>query len=705
MRRCDRVARWLGIFVLGLSAIASRASAQALVPVNIESTPAGAQVFVDAPGGAALCTTPCRAVRVPGGAHTLHFRLERHADAQAQVTIRTRRETFRATLSPLSTIAISGGSEATIGAAVRVDGVPVGNVPYSASLSPGRHLVQVGREGFVTFSQWVDLAPAQGLQLPVVLEREAPQTGSLLVASDVSGAEVRIDGDAQVRGTTPTFIENLSPGAHAVELRAPGLPARTETVTIQTGQRATLNVTLRPAAPQGGTLRVLANAAGARVSVDGEALGEAPATRANLAPGEHIVEAVADGYERLMQTVTIEAGAQRVVSLELRAQSLPPGRIVVSANVGTAHVTIDGEDRGQAPVVVENAPGGAHAVVVVAQGYEDFRTTCEIRAGQNCTIDARLEPIGTPVLVTANVEGAELVVDGRPRGPTPYEGNLPVGQHQIEVRAEGHAPYVAQIDLVASAERRAITATLRNVADEEQAQTRAERAQRRLLERRTAMITAAGPLPPELFVIGLSLGWPHLAEMRLGVGLTDYLEAGFTVRSMFGRATEFEGRVELSRRFTPQISVAASVRRTRAPARMPRRRARRASTTRSTPLASRSRRCFRCISGRARASRSGARSTTTPTSTATRSATATRRSPSPRAATSPDATRPRASDSAARWSSCSVATGTRLASLMASSRMATASIAAAAFRARSAAGCSATGGRSPRIPSSTCVSA
>ncbi len=560
MRRCDRVARWLGIFVLGLSAIASRASAQALVPVNIESTPAGAQVFVDAPGGAALCTTPCRAVRVPGGAHTLHFRLERHADAQAQVTIRTRRETFRATLSPLSTIAISGGSEATIGAAVRVDGVPVGNVPYSASLSPGRHLVQVGREGFVTFSQWVDLAPAQGLQLPVVLEREAPQTGSLLVASDVSGAEVRIDGDAQVRGTTPTFIENLSPGAHAVELRAPGLPARTETVTIQTGQRATLNVTLRPAAPQGGTLRVLANAAGARVSVDGEALGEAPATRANLAPGEHIVEAVADGYERLMQTVTIEAGAQRVVSLELRAQSLPPGRIVVSANVGTAHVTIDGEDRGQAPVVVENAPGGAHAVVVVAQGYEDFRTTCEIRAGQNCTIDARLEPIGTPVLVTANVEGAELVVDGRPRGPTPYEGNLPVGQHQIEVRAEGHAPYVAQIDLVASAERRAITATLRNVADEEQDQTRAERAQRRLLERRTAMITAAGPLPPELFVIGLSLGWPHLAEMRLGVGLTDYLEAGFTVRSMFGRATEFEGRVELSRRFTPQIAAGVAAR-------------------------------------------------------------------------------------------------------------------------------------------------
>ena len=34
-----------------------------------------------------------------------------------------------------------------------------------------------------------------------------------------------------------------------------------------------------------------------------------------------------------------------------------------------------------------------------------------------------------------------------------------------------------------------------------------------------------------------------------------YLEAGFTVRSMFGRTTEFEGRVELSRRFAPQIAA------------------------------------------------------------------------------------------------------------------------------------------------------
>jgi hypothetical protein len=537
----------------------SRTLAQAQVPINIESTPPGAQVFLGAPGGALVCVTPCRNVRVPGGTQTLFFRLDRHADAQITDNLR-RRATYRATLSPLSTITVTAGNDAAMGAAVRLDGVPVGNVPFSQNVQPGRHMVQVGREGFVTFNQWVDLAAGQQLALPVVLEREAPQTGSIMVVADVSGAEVRLDGSPQIVGTTPAFLENVAPGQHTIEVRAPNLPPRTETVFVQTGQRATVSVTLRPAAAPGGTIRVLANVPGARISIDGEVVGPSPATRDNLSPGEHVVEATADGYEPAQQIVTLESGQTRVVSLSLQQVQLPPGRIVVNANVAGATVTIDGEERGQAPVVVERASGGAHAIVVSAPGYESFRTTCEIRGGQNCVIDARLQPVGTPVLVTANVEGAQLFVDGRPYGPVPYEGNLPVGQHQIEVRADGHRTFVAQIDLQPSTERRAISATLRNVAEEEARERRVAEARRRLLDRRTAMIHAAGPLPQDMFVLGVSTGWPHLAEMRLGVGINEFLEAGFAIRSMFTRATEFEGRVELSKRFSPQIAAGGAFR-------------------------------------------------------------------------------------------------------------------------------------------------
>ena len=55
-------------------------------------------------------------------------------------------------LSVFVAVVFTAGLGATA-AAIRIDGVPVGNVPYSANVSPGRHMVQVGREGFVTFSQ------------------------------------------------------------------------------------------------------------------------------------------------------------------------------------------------------------------------------------------------------------------------------------------------------------------------------------------------------------------------------------------------------------------------------------------------------------------------------------------------------------------------------------------------------------------------
>jgi len=204
----------------------------------------------------------------------------------------------------------------------------------------------------------------------------------LLVAADVSGAEVRVDGDGQVRGTTPAFIENLAPGTHSIEVRAPNLPPRTETVHISAGQRAVLDIRLHPAA-----LRVLANAPGARIRVDGELFGPSPATKNNITPGAHIVEATADGYLPVIRTVTTEPGTQRVVSLEMRPLS---GRIVVRSNIMGALVMIDGEAHGEEPIVVENAPMGGHTIIITAASYEDFRTTCEIRAGQNCAVDARL---------------------------------------------------------------------------------------------------------------------------------------------------------------------------------------------------------------------------------------------------------------------------------------------------------------------------
>ena len=207
--------------MFAMLAPAPSADAQAgTIPVNIESTPPGATVFLDGPTGQNLGVTPLRRVRITRGSHTLVFRLARHRDATVSANIARRNETFRGVLDPLGEITLSAANDSATGATVRIDGQPVGAVPMQQMVEPGRHLIQIDREGYVTFTQWVQIAGAQQLALPVMLERQAPSTGSVLVAADISGAAIYIDGDP--RGSTPTVIDNVTAGVHRVEVRADG---------------------------------------------------------------------------------------------------------------------------------------------------------------------------------------------------------------------------------------------------------------------------------------------------------------------------------------------------------------------------------------------------------------------------------------------------------------------------------------------------
>jgi hypothetical protein len=525
------------------------------VPVNVESSPAGATVYVDSADTPPVGTTPLSLVRLPYGRHTLIFKLENHEDAQLPVNIRRRREVFRATLNPLGRIIVTQGNPDAQGASVRIDGQVVGTVPFDQTVQPGRHLVQVEREGYVTYQQWLDVAGGQVLTIPVILERQAPRTGSLLVAADIPTAQVSIDG--QPRGQVPLVVDNLPAGEHRVEITAEGEAPRVETVRIIAGERTTINAILR-VAPTGGTLRVISNARSAVISLDGEVLGNAPVTRENVSPGEHIVEATADGYEPATQTVTIEAGRTRVVNMRMVEGERRPGRIVVNTNVDGARVWIDGNEMGAPPVVVPQAAAGTHAIVVRAEGYQEFRSTCTVAPEQDCQVTATLEPMGTAVRVEANVRDAQFYLDGQLQGPVPWEGMVPVGQHLLEVRGSGYRPHVEQISLRVSDQTRSFYVTLVGENELTPEEVRAlERERQRGIHQ--AVSHSAAVLPEDLALMDLSAGWPYFGEFRLGVGLTSFLEAGVAFRS-FGILNEFEGRVKAGYRVNRALSVGGQAR-------------------------------------------------------------------------------------------------------------------------------------------------
>jgi hypothetical protein len=449
-------------------------------------------------------------------------------------------------------IVITASDDATAGAAIRIDGEPSGNVPLRKTLPAGRHLVQVGKRGFTTFSQWVDLVGGQVMTIPVALQPQEAKTGSLLITADVTGMPVFIDG--QRRGGTPLVVDGLTEGDHVVEIRSPGEGYQpfSKLVTIKANERTTVDATIR-IAPDLGSLRVITNVPGAIISLDGVDIGVAPAAKAGLTPGEHSVMARAIGYESVEQAVTVIAGRERVVSLRFTTASTDVARILVRASVPDATVTIDGEDYGNPPITIEPAEHGTHSVVVRAPGFREVRRSCSVGPNRNCEIYAELNTLGVPVRIEANVSGAQLFIDGQPRGPVPWEGDLPAGTHELEVRAEGYENHVEQINLEKSSRVRLIQVILSIAAAPVNEDRRNKEAERTDPLRNT--VTHAGaPNPPGVATLDFSTGWPWLASVGMRAGLTKFLDVGLYVAT-FGRLTDFTVSTKAGWRVSQNFSV------------------------------------------------------------------------------------------------------------------------------------------------------
>ena len=120
---------------------------------------------------------------------------------------------------------------------------------------------------------------------------------------------------------------------------------------------------LRKAAPTAplGTLAVQTNPPGAQIFVDGVEKGLTPA-RVSLSAGAHILELRGRGVPRVIP-VTVAAGAEVSQYLEL-PQTPATGSLLVQSEPAGAKVSIDGVERGVAPLSVNDLAPGEHEVVL-----------------------------------------------------------------------------------------------------------------------------------------------------------------------------------------------------------------------------------------------------------------------------------------------------------------------------------------------------
>lgn len=161
--------------------------------------------------------------------------------------------------------------------------------------------------------------------------------GSLTLQSIPDNVSVTVNGD--YKGRTPLTIPGLSPGKYSITFSRFDYEKFSTLAAVESGAITEVTATL---APKTGALTINTSPIGARILLDGVDIGVSPVMRANLAAGNHTVNATLEGYIPTETEVRVIAdqSVTRTIDLEKPASIIPgitapiPLPVILAACIG-----------------------------------------------------------------------------------------------------------------------------------------------------------------------------------------------------------------------------------------------------------------------------------------------------------------------------------------------------------------------------------
>jgi formylglycine-generating enzyme required for sulfatase activity len=245
----------------------------------------GAEVFIDGRPAGAVAIEPLEVA--PGRRH-IEIRSERYLPAAADVDVEgcDRLQDIAVALAPnWSGVRLSS---IPAGAAVNVDGRPLGKTPLELELETGAHDIEISADHFKTWRGRVEIRAGQPVTFPEV--RLEPADGRLAIRSRPTGASVLVDG--RYVGQTPVEVD-VGPGKeHQIQLSKSGFEPESQKAVVASGEVKRLELALTA---QEGVVHFKVEPADAELFVNGTGRGTVP-IELRLPAVEHDIEIRKEGF-------------------------------------------------------------------------------------------------------------------------------------------------------------------------------------------------------------------------------------------------------------------------------------------------------------------------------------------------------------------------------------------------------------------------
>src|SRR5512140_1319301 len=159
-----------------------------------------------------------------------------------------------------------------------------------------------------------------------------------------------------------------------------------------------------------------------------------------------------EAYDELLRSYGDGLSFPKRTAAEARRKELAAHTGIIQVNVAEpgAEIFVDDKSIGTSPLPPRHVAAGTHKVRVAKAGFASFEQTVSAADGQTSTVTATLTreaSKGHIVVREKDNKSMRVVIDGLDVGPTPYEGDLDPGAHEVVVRSSAGASTPQRVEV------------------------------------------------------------------------------------------------------------------------------------------------------------------------------------------------------------------------------------------------------------------